>query len=604
LIVRIKRAGDFKMAGWGGSRKGAGRKPNPDKGRTVAVPKLPHNKPGAVAAEVVTKVDRAAESMWMQAAPILAELSERYSQNKRTRSPDNNPFKLPWFPPNAIPPESSGKRMAMDEAFQANSAGWLNGSILAGVGGEGLAFLGYTYLAELAQRPEYRVISETIADDMTRKWITFDVTGDEKAQAEKQKKDPAGFEESMADPDEKKKRIKAAGKTDKVKAIEDDQQRMEMQGKFYDLCRMDGFFGRAHLFLDFGEVDMGDPELSTPIGNGRDKTSRSKVGRKKPLIGLRAIEPVWTYPLAYNANNPLRADWYNPQVWYVMGQQIHGSRIPCLVGHPVPDMLKPAYAFGGLSMTQMAQPYVDIWLTTRQSIALMIKSFSVMVLKTDLQTLVQPNNAANLLARVAMWNMFRDNQGAFVLNNKTEDFANVSAPLSGLDKLQAQSQEHMASVSRIPLVKLTGISPSGLNATSDNEIEVYDDTIMARQHQLLTPKAETVVNFQQLSLFGEIDPDISWRWAPLRDMTLAEKGQKQKDDADRDVKYVDAGVLAPKEVRKRIVDDPDMPYADIDPDDVPELLIEEEEGLEPQGGRPQPVADPGAEGGESDKGGE
>ena len=35
--------------------------------------------------------------------------------------------------------------------------------------GEGLFFPGYPYLAELAQRPEYRNIVETIAEEMTRK---------------------------------------------------------------------------------------------------------------------------------------------------------------------------------------------------------------------------------------------------------------------------------------------------------------------------------------------------------------------------------------------------------------------------------------------------
>jgi hypothetical protein len=40
----------------------------------------------------------------------------------------------------------------------------------------------------------------------------------------------------------------------------------------------------------------------------------------------------------------------------------------------------------------MAKPYVDIWLTTRQSVADLIHSFSVMVLMTDLSTLMQPGN--------------------------------------------------------------------------------------------------------------------------------------------------------------------------------------------------------------------
>jgi hypothetical protein len=45
----------------------------------------------------------------------------------------------------------------------------------------------------------------------------------------------------------------------------------------------------------------------------------------------------------------------------------------------------------------------------------------------------------------------------------------------------------MASVSRIPLVKFTGIQPAGLNASSEGEIEVYDDTIAAYQNRFFAP---------------------------------------------------------------------------------------------------------------------
>lgn len=84
-----------------------------------------------------------------------------------------------------------------------------------------------------------------------------------------------------------------------------------------------------------------------------------------------------------------------------------------------------------------------------------------------------------------------------------------------------------------------------------------------------------VINFQQLSLFGEIDPEIMHRWNPLREMTSAERGQKEKDDADRSQKYVDMGALSPGEVRKIIIDDKDLPYTGLDPDDVPEPPAEE-----------------------------
>jgi hypothetical protein len=43
-------------------------------------------------------------------------------------------------------------------------------------------------------------------------------------------------------------------------------------------------------------------------------------------------------------------------------------------------------------------------------------------------------------------------------------------------------------------------------------------------------------------------------------------------------------VLAPEEVRARVIDDPDLPYAGLDPEDVPDLQQEEEQGLQPPGG--------------------
>jgi Anti-CBASS protein Acb1-like len=68
----------------------------------------------------------------------------------------------------------------------------------------------------------------------------------------------------------------------------------------------------------------------------------------------------------YNSNDPLKDDWYRPNTWYIQSKAIHSSRLITLIGREVPDLLKPTYSFGGLSLSQMAKPYVDNWLKTRQ----------------------------------------------------------------------------------------------------------------------------------------------------------------------------------------------------------------------------------------------
>lgn len=560
----------------GGYRPGAGRKPNPNKPKVIAATKLQPRRPVETLPAEPKKPEGLNEAVIATMLPQLEDMMRRMTARRESRSQprtaENTPFKTPWFPKLAIPKESNGPKLAMDElpVFGDAAAGWLSGAAFAA---EGLVFLGYPYLSELAQRPEYRTMAETIADDATREWLSFDVTGDEKTEREKRNKDPEGYEERLNDPDEMKKRVKASGKEDRVKALVDDQERLEVRDRFYWASTFDSWMGRSHLYLQIGDADFEkvSGEMAAPIGNSRDDMSKGKVSPESPLKYIKTVEPVWTYPQAYNAINPLAPDWYNPQLWYVMGRQIHISRLPTFVTRQVPDMLKPAYAFGGLPLSQIAKPYVDIWLDTRQSVADLIKSFSVMILQTDMSVQTSPGGAgaAGLLARAMLFNMMRDNQGLFLTNKATEDVKNVSAPLGGLHELQAQSQEHMLSVARIPAVKFTGIQPAGLNASSDGEIKVYDDTIKAYQKRSFDPNLTRIINFQMLSLFGEIDAEITHRWNPLRQLTDAEKADQKKKEADWYGVLVEMGAFSPAEVRGVVINDPESPFAGLNPDDVP-----------------------------------
>ena len=64
-------------------------------------------------------------------------------------------------------------------------------------------------------------------------------------------------------------------------------------------------------------------------------------------------KPTWSYPGVYNSSDPLAEDFYKPHTWYVFGKEVHRSRFLTLLSREVPDMLKPAYSFGGISMSQL-----------------------------------------------------------------------------------------------------------------------------------------------------------------------------------------------------------------------------------------------------------
>lgn len=459
-------------------------------------------------------------------------------------------FAMPSHPPSVYGADKDKQPMAMDDALVATNT-WANSFGINGFMSEGITFLGYQYLSELAQRPEYRVISETIATEMTRKWIQF----------------------NSKDGDD--------DKAEKIKQLEAEFKRLHVRDMFCRATEQDGFFGRGHIYIDTGDTDDRD-ELNKSIGDGWDKLSKAKVSPKHPITALRTIEAVWCYPTSYNSNDPLKDNWYRPDSWFVQAKTVHSSRLITFIGREVPDILKPTYSFGGLSLSQMAKPYVDNWLQTRQGVNDIISAFSVFVLGTNLAESLQADGQ-ELFKRATLFNLLRTNKGLMLIDKESEEFQNVSASLAGLDALQAQSQEHMAAVSHIPLVKLLGIQPAGLNASSEGEIRSFYDYINSYQEHLFRDKLHRLLGLIMLSLWGEVDEDIDFKFEPL--WSLDEKGlaEVEKLKAETDQILIDTGTISQEEARKRVAHDPDSGYSDIEVDELPDLEQEEEDGLKVKG---------------------
>lgn len=470
------------------------------------------------------------------------------------------PFMLPKAAPGVLPSAD----MAMDSDPGLSSLyGWANEMGM----GEGLSFFGYPALSELAQRPEYRRMVGTLAQEMTRKFIKLTAKGDD-------------------------------DKSARISELQDAVRGFRVQ----DVCREagehDGFYGVAHIFTDTG--DWANPvELQTPLV---PKPSKLPKGGLK---GFRAIEPIWCYPGVYNANNPLAPDFYRPQHWFVMGTRVHHTRLLTLVSREVPDLLKPAYMFGGISLTQLAKPYVDYWLRTRSSVGDLLESYTIWVLKTNLEATLQGGGGEEMTARAQLFNNLKSSRGLMMLDKDAEDFANVATPLGGLHELQAQSQEHMASVDGMPLIKLLGITPSGLNATAEPELKSWHERVKSQQRHLYDRALTRMLELIQLHLWGEIDPDIGYEWEPLDEVDETERATIRKLEVDADVLLINAGVISPDESRARLAHEPGSSYANLDlnkeidpPDDGGTDDGEEGDGAHPR----EPSPDPDGIGARTEKG--
>lgn len=409
--------------------------------------------------------------------------------------------------------------LAMDAAVPPQFASWFGAQQC------GLGFPGYAYLSELGQRSEYRSPSETIANEMTRKFIKFISRSKNPEAAEKFKKLEAAF---------KKYDVRQVWR----KALE-----------------LDLFMGRAQIYIDIDGAED-DTIKAQPL-----VVDPKTVGKGK-LRGFRVIEPIWTSPLTYSSSDATAPDFYKPEAWYILGKRVHHTRLITIVSRPVPDMLKPAYNFGGISLTQLMEPYVLRWLKTVDSVNRLINNFSVMILKSNLATILQGKTAdgQGILNRAKLFVSTRDNQGLTLLDKNSEEMQSIAVPLGGLSDLQAQAQEHMAAPSHVPLVKLTGITPSGLNASSEGEITVFHEFIGAEQENFIEPGLDVMFDLIQLNEFGAIDEDLDYEFVPLVESSTKEVADIRRSNVEMIGGLIDKGVIDADEGRETLRMDPDSGF--------------------------------------------
>lgn len=412
----------------------------------------------------------------------------------------------------------------MDDAFNQGVGSW-GAWATQGLWGEGLFFPGYPYLAELMQRPEYRNIIETMAEEMVRKWIELQSTG-------------------------------KADKSKTIKQIDDAMKRLGMREAFHRAAVLDGGMGMGMIYLRMKGADESG-ESATPLVLDKGKIN------KGDLEALVPLDPTWVSPVQYNSTDPLRDDFFKPTIWYVMGKKVHTSRLLIFRSREVPDILKASYNFGGLSLSQMSKPYVDNWLRTRQSVSDLLHSFTTWVLKTNMQAYVQDSDA--FMRRMAAFVLGRDNRGLLLVGNGPtdgggEELDNISVPLGTLDKLLAQSQEQMAFPAQEPILKFVGYTPTGLGETSEVIIRSWYDRVHAKQEKMFGHNVTDCLKVIQLSEIGDIDPEITYRFVDLWELDEAGREAVQKIKADTAAVLLDASVVDTDEVRKAVADDPESMF--------------------------------------------
>lgn len=186
------------------------------------------------------------------------------------------------------------------------------------------------------------------------------------------------------------------------------------------------------------------------------------------------------------------------------------------------------------------------------SAGLLLKDFSIAVQSIEgLSEAIGADGEDLILKRAQILDMAQSIARTKLIDSK-EKFERQTTNLTGLAEILREFATRLASAAKMPVTKLMGISPAGLNATGESDIRGWYDSVRSYQRKHIKKKLDRLLLCAFRAKNGPTkgkEPDL-WevQFAPLWTPSVAEEAELRNKQAQTDVAYVNAGVVLADEV--------------------------------------------------------
>lgn len=329
-------------------------------------------------------------------------------------------------------------------------------------------------------------------------------------------------------------------------------------------------FGRIFgIRIAMFKIESTDPDYYTKPYNPDGITKGS-------YKGISQIDPYWMAPELdqQSASDPSAISFYEPTYWTISGQRIHKSHLIIMRADDVPDILKPTYLYGGISIPQKIYERVYSAERTANEAPLLTLTKRLNVLKTDMEQAMADQQKFEDRLNTTVY--YRDNHGMFAIDKEQEDITAIDTALSDLDAVIMTQYQLVASVANVPVTKLLGTTPKGFNSTGEYEEASYREELESIQTFDLAPLID---RHHEILIRSEIAPMFNIEpfhceavFNPLDSMTEAEQADVNLKQAQTDQALQATGAIDGHDIRKRIINDPMSGYNGLldDEEDMPE----------------------------------
>ena len=324
-------------------------------------------------------------------------------------------------------------------------------------------------------------------------------------------------------------------KKDQIEAIEkvEKHPRINVAAKITLAMQKARLFGGAAIFIG---IKGQDPEEPLDL---------NRVGKDSlEYLALLHRYEVSIGPLIQDVTDPLYGE---PEYYQVTGKngttvKVHPSRMVRLIGDAILDDRLVSDPGWGDSVLQGVYDAVQNASSMQQHVAALVPEAKTDVIyMPGLSKILENTTTTNQLtsrftyantAKSAFNMLLLEGNGGTGDNALGEKWEQKQINFSQLPELTQQFLQIVAGAADIPVTRLLGQSPAGLNSTGDGDLHNYYDNISARQRMELTPAMHRLDEVIIRSALGSRPEEIYFEWSPLYSLSEKEQAEVFKTIAD------------------------------------------------------------------------
>lgn len=254
-------------------------------------------------------------------------------------------------------------------------------------------------------------------------------------------------------------------------------------------------------------------------------------------------------------------DFGLPEYYTINGEEsriiarVHHSRIIRFTGRDLPFLEKIAEMYWGES--EIEALYADIVKHDNVAANMAALTFRANVDTMKVQSLEQLFSITSPELQRRFWNVMqaqsvlKSNFG-IQLVNKDDEINNTQYTFTGLQEVYDSMCLDLSGASHIPVTKLFGRSPAGMNATGESDLQNYYDYVDTLRESKLKPIIYKLLPVIAMSAWGAVPEGIDIAFPPLWTPTAKEVAEIAKAKAETIVAVFQAGLIDQSTAQKEL----------------------------------------------------